>query len=81
MLRVMAFFLSLMLASASVAQLATTNGTGVTVRALDKLTGKVEDLQIRDHQSASVGRITVTANECRYPDGNAAGEALSLIHI
>jgi hypothetical protein len=81
MLRVMVFFLSLVLASASIAQLATTNGTGVTVRALDKLTGKVSDLQIGTRQSATVGRITVTANECRYPDGNVAGEAYASLTI
>lgn len=81
MLRVMVFFLSLVLASASIAQLATTNGTGVTVRALDKLTGKVSELQIGTRQSATVGRITVTANECRYPDGNAAGEAYASLTI
>ena len=73
--RLMALVSCLVLASASMAQLATQTGTGVTVRALDKLTGDVEDLQIVNSQSATFGRITVQANECRYPEGNAAGEA------
>lgn len=79
--RLMAILASLLLASASMAQLATTNGTGVTVRALDKLTGKVTDLQVVNGQSATVGRITVRANECRYPEGNAAGEAYASLTI
>nr|WP_300586467.1 DUF2155 domain-containing protein [Marivita sp.] len=79
--RLMAILASLLLASASMAQLATTNGTGVTVRALDKLTGKVTDLQVVNGQSATVWRITVRANECRYPEGNAAGEAYASLTI
>lgn len=79
--RLMAILASLFLASAGMAQLATTNGTGVTVRALDKLTGKVTDLQVVNGQSATVGRITVRANECRYPEGNAAGEAYASLTI
>ena len=79
--RLMALLASLMLASTSMAQLATTDGTGVTVRALDKLTGKVSDLQVINGQSETVGRITVRANECRYPEGNAAGEAYALLTI
>ncbi len=79
--RLIAFILPLMLASVSTAQVATSNGTGVTVRALDKITGRVQELQISAGQSATVGRITVTANECRYPDSNAAGEAYASLTI
>lgn len=81
MSRVMPFVLCLFCAGAVSAQLATSNGTGVTLRALDKLTGRVEDLQIANSQSATFGRITVQANECRYPEGNAAGEAYALLTI
>lgn len=79
--RLMALVSCLVLASASMAQLATQTGTGVTVRALDKLTGDVEDLQIVNSQSVTFGRITVQANECRYPEGNAAGEAYASLII
>ncbi|MGJ8605683.1 MAG: DUF2155 domain-containing protein [Marivita sp.] len=81
MTRLFALLTLLLVATTSVAQLATSNGTGVAVRALDKLTGKVEDLQIATLQSATVGRITITANECRYPSGNAAGEAYASLSI
>jgi hypothetical protein len=79
------FFLSslafLVSVSTASAQLATTDGTGVTVRALDKLTGQVSDLEIGNAQSKTVGRITIQVNECRYPDGNAAGEAYASLTI
>ncbi|MCI5112559.1 MAG: DUF2155 domain-containing protein [Marivita sp.] len=81
MSRLIALFVCVMLASVSMAQLATSNGTGVTLRALDKLTGRVTDLQVAAGQSATVGRITVRANECRYPEGNAAGEAYASLTI
>lgn len=67
--------------SALSAQQATTDGTGVTVRALDKLTGQVSDLEIGNAQSETVGRITIAVNECRYPNGNAAGEAYASLSI
>ncbi|MFA8387776.1 MAG: DUF2155 domain-containing protein [Pelagibaca sp.] len=79
--RLIAFILPLMFASVAAAQLATSNGTGVTVRALDKITGRVQELQIAAGQSATVGRISVTANECRYPESNAAGEAYASLTI
>ena len=69
------------LATATTAQLATLNGTGVTVRALDKLTGQVRDLEIPAQSSETVGRITIVANECRYPEGNPAGEAYASLTI
>jgi hypothetical protein len=81
MARLTGLFIFMLFATSAVAQLATTNRTGVNVRALDKLTGKVQDLQIAESQSAKVGRITITANECRYPDGNAAGEAYASLTV
>ncbi|MCR9109413.1 DUF2155 domain-containing protein [Marivita sp. XM-24bin2] len=79
--RLIALLAFTMLASTSMAQVATSNGTGVTLRALDKLTGKVSQLQVAAGHSTEVGRITIFANECRYPNGNAAGEAYASLTI
>lgn len=76
-----AFFLCFMAAQAGVAQGVTVNGTGVTLRALDKLTGEVRDLDIATGQSASFGRITVQATECRYPEGDEVAEAYAHLVI
>lgn len=79
--RLTAILVFITLATASMAQLATTNGSGVTLRALDKLTGKVSEFEVAAGQSTEVGRITIRANECRYPSGNAAGEAYASLTI
>ena len=71
----------LLLTSVATAQQTTSNGTGVAIRALDKLTGDVTDLQIRSGTSETVGRITIIAHECRYPDGNLAGDAFASMTI
>ena len=80
MLRMIAVAL-LLGGSVAAAQGVTTSGSGVSVRALDKLTGKVRDFDIADRQSKTVGRITITANECRYPQGNPAGDAYASLTI
>jgi hypothetical protein len=67
--------------SFAAAQEVTQSGSGVSVRTLDKLTGKVRDFDIADRQSETVGRIMITANECRYPQGNPAGEAYASLTI
>lgn len=68
-------------ATLATAQLATTDGTGAQLRTLDKLTGAVTDIDVGNRQSQSVGRITVAVGECRYPNGNAAGEAYASLTI
>lgn len=73
--------LALACAGTGQAQLATSDGTGAILRALDKLTGQVSDMQIANGRSESLGRITVTLRECRYPDGNAAGEAYASLAV
>ncbi len=81
MLRMIAVALLLLGTSFATAQGVTQSGSGVSVRALDKLTGKVRDFDIADRQSETVGRIMITANECRYPQGNPAGDAYASLTI
>ncbi|MFP7571882.1 DUF2155 domain-containing protein [Marivita sp. S2033] len=81
MKRLTALACACVIATSGAAQLATSNGSGVNVRALDKLTGKVSDLEIAARQKTTIGRITITADECRYPNGNAAGEAYAHMTI
>lgn len=80
MLRMIAVAL-LLGTSFAAAQGVTQSGSGVSVRTLDKLTGKVRDFDIADRQSETVGRIMITANECRYPQGNPAGDAYASLTI
>lgn len=62
-------------------QQAVLSGTGATVRALDKLTGEVEDLTILVGQKADFGRISVVLGDCRYPEDNPSGEAYAYLVV
>lgn len=48
---------------------------GGTVRLLDKVTGRVQDLSLSRGQSDVQGRVTVQLDECRYPRDNPAADA------
>ncbi|MCC7321119.1 MAG: DUF2155 domain-containing protein [Rubellimicrobium sp.] len=54
---------------------ATVTVTAGTVRVLDKITGRVEDLALVSGETAVVGHLSVTMGECRYPRDNPTGDA------
>ncbi|SHI41032.1 DUF2155 domain-containing protein [Wenxinia saemankumensis] len=56
-------------------------GTGGTIRVLDKITGQVTDLELANGEAASVGHLSIALGECRYPAGNAAGDAWEWLTI
>ena len=55
--------------------------SGAQMRFLDKLTGAVVDLDMASGQSATLGRLTIQMNECRYPADNQTAEALASITV
>lgn len=54
---------------------------GGTLRLLDKITGKVEDLALSRGQSAVQGRLTVQLDECRFPKDNPAADAQAHVTV
>jgi len=56
-------------------------GTGAVLRGLDKMTGKRIDVEVPAGSAAMIGKLSVTMWECRYPDGNAAGDAYAFMTI
>ena len=54
---------------------------GAQMRFLDKLTGAVTDLDMASGQSATLGRLSIQMNECRYPADNQTAEALASITV
>jgi hypothetical protein len=48
---------------------------GGTLRFLDKVTGRVQDLSLSRGQSVLLGRLTVQLDECRFPKDNPAADA------
>lgn len=67
--------------SEQVASGAARDGTGGALRVLDKIDGRVTDLELRDGETAEVGTISVTLGECRYPADNPSGDAYALLSI
>lgn len=53
---------------------------GGTVRTLDRMTDKVEDLHLATAAAGTVGRLTITLDECRYPQGEP-GESIAHLTI
>lgn len=70
----------LLCGSAAYAQQATTASGGV-VRVLDKVSGQLSDLELSSGETASLGHLKVTLNECRYPSSNPNGDAFAMVTV
>lgn len=68
-------------ASGAWAQEATNLAVGAVLRALDKYTGAVVDIELSSGTVQKFGRIEVILTECRYPAGNPAGDAFAGLQI
>lgn len=56
-------------------------GAGAMIRGLDKVSGEVLDVNVPKGQRIKLGRLEVEVQECRYPNGNPAGEAFAYLVI
>lgn len=54
---------------------------GAMIRALDKLSGQVVDLDIAKGETIRFGRVDITLGDCRYPSNNATSEAYAYLVI
>ncbi len=81
MLRSLSLALCLLAGAAPAQSVATSNGTGAVLRGLDKLTGRASDLELRSGETASFGRIEIALQECRYPEGDEAGDAFAFVTV
>ncbi len=62
-------------------RIAVTGAGGGTLRALDKLSGQVADLDLARGQTVAFGRIEITLDECRFPTDNPSGDAFAHVTI
>ena len=76
----LAVMLSL-LGGAACAQEAVSHGSGVVLRSLDKLNGIATDIELAPNQSRALGRIEITFDDCRYPEGNPSGDAYAFLTV
>lgn len=79
-LRALCLSIALILPAPSMAQDVVV-GTGAVLRGLDKLNGTSVDMDLASGESAQLGKLTVILRECRYPAGNAAGDAFAFLTI
>jgi hypothetical protein len=56
-------------------------GTGAVLRGLDKVSGAVIDLAVPTGATEQIFGLDVGVSECRYPDGNPAGDAYAYLVI
>ncbi|MGR3540835.1 MAG: DUF2155 domain-containing protein [Hasllibacter sp.] len=75
-----AALLAALAAGPAAAQQAET-GTGVVLRAIDKLTGERRDIEMPARSVATFAHIEVEHAECRFPAGNPAGDAYALLQV
>lgn len=60
---------------------ATSTGNGAVLRGLDKLTGRASDIEVRSGETALFGTIEIALQECRFPEGNRAGDAFAFLTV
>lgn len=76
------FILILALAFAGAAQAQDAGeGTGGVLRVLDKVTGNVTDLTLQAGETAALGHLKVSLEECRYPAANPSGDAYAKVVV
>jgi hypothetical protein len=68
-------------AGGAVAQERVNRGTGAVLRALDKITTEIRDLDLAAGEAALVGSLRVRLDQCRYPADNPAGDAFARVVI
>lgn len=54
---------------------------GAILRGLDKVSGQTTDFTLRRGESARLGRITFTLDDCRYPADDPASNAYAHLTI
>ncbi len=83
MIRIFGFCLALLLPVVAVAQsnVKTKSGTTVQLRALDTITGLVEDIDLAVGDTTVYERLMMSVKECRYPAGNISADAFAYLVI
>lgn len=79
MIRALAFVLALT-ALPALAQNVSTASAAI-LRGLDKVDGRLTDMELASGQNRDYGRLNITLGECRYPAGNPSGNAYAHLTI
>lgn len=55
--------------------------SGAVLRVLEKVSGEIFDLHMRNGSSQETGRLIITLRDCRYPLDNPAGDAFAFVTV
>lgn len=77
----LALAFALSLGGPLMAQQQTESASGAVLRGLDKISGKVVDIELPAGRTVQFDRLTITLTECRFPAGNPAGNAYAGLQI
>ena len=55
--------------------------SGAVLRALDRVSGVLTDLEVPSGNTVEHGRLRVALDQCRYPEGNPSGDAFGYLKI
>jgi len=72
---------ALMFVAGPAAAVETLEGNLATLRAVDKVSGTVEDLEVAAGGRAVFRHMTVDVGQCRYPMQNPSGDAFAWVEI
>ena len=79
MIRRLAFVLALVALPAFAQNVST--APAAVLRGLDKVDGRLTDMELASGQTRAYGRLSITLGECRYPVGNPSGNAYTYLTI
>lgn len=80
MIRLMVLGAALWASSAGAQQRADV-AMGGLLRVLDKTSGEIHDVRLRNGQSADMGLLQLRLDECRVPSSNPSGDAFAKLDI
>ncbi|MCV2869675.1 DUF2155 domain-containing protein [Defluviimonas sp. WL0002] len=79
-MRLRALALLCLLAQPAAAQEAS-DAPGAILRALDKVSGQAQDIEVHNGESAFFGWIEITLSACRYPTGDPTSDAFAHVSV
>ncbi len=79
-MKALAVSAALLLSSATFAQ-EVASAPGAILRALDKVSGVTQDLELASGESRVFGRLSVTLTDCRYPVDDPSSNAFAHLRI
>ena len=80
-MRIAGGLLAALLAATPLAAEQTSDGIGAWLRGVDKISGDVTDLEVANGAAATLGRLTVAVDQCRFPLNNPSGDAFAFLTI